>query len=154
MAPNIEGLTDQFRPQSIGNIMHSGFVHNQTDAKLIGINQANISTLRQFSQQSTLADMEEKPRPYLDIAERLKWHRSLTGLNQAEYAETIKAKRAALSLCEAGTHRLSLDNARAIRSKYGLSLDFIYEGEKEALPMTLRMEWEKYVSQNDDEQAN
>lgn len=150
MAPNVEGLTDQFGPQSIGNIMHSGFVHNLTDAKLFSFNQANISTLRQISQQSTLSDMEEKPRPYLDIAERIKWHRALTGLNQAEYAESINAKRAALSLCEAGTHRLSLDNARAIRSKWGLSLDFIYEGEQEALPMTLRLEWEKHTAGTDE----
>ena len=85
--------------------------------------------------------MENTPRPYADIAERLKWHRNTQGLTQADYAATIHIKRSAFSLWEAGTHRLSLDGALALRSKYGLSLDFMYEGIDDALPMTLRNAW-------------
>ena len=85
--------------------------------------------------------MEEKPRPYQDIAARIKWHRDLMGLKQTEYAASINTKRGALSLWEAGTHRLSLDGALALRTKYGLSLDFMYEGIDDALPMTLRNAW-------------
>lgn len=62
-------------------------------------------------------------------------------MNQDEYASSIGVKRSALSLWEAGTHRLSLDGALALRSKYGLSLDFMYEGIDDALPMTLRNAW-------------
>lgn len=84
----------------------------------------------------------EKPRPYADIAERLKWHReAVMGMKQDEYAVSIGHKRSALSLWEAGTHRLSLDGALALRNKYGLSLDFMYEGIDDALPMTLRNAW-------------
>lgn len=84
----------------------------------------------------------DKPRPYADIAERLKWHREqIVGLKQEDYAATIRTKRAAYSLWEAGTHRLSLDGALALRSKYGLSMDFMYEGIDDALPMTLRNAW-------------
>ena len=84
----------------------------------------------------------EKPRPYADIAERLKWHREVVmGMKQDEYAASIGHKRAAFSLWEAGTHRLSLDGALSLRNKYGLSLDFMYEGIDDALPMTLRNAW-------------
>ena len=85
--------------------------------------------------------MKDTPRPFADIAERLKWHRSIIGVNQTDYAASINTKRAAFSLWEAGTHRLSLDGALALRSKYGLSLDFMYEGIDDALPMTLRNAW-------------
>lgn len=86
--------------------------------------------------------MNEKPRPFADIAERLKWHRrEIVDINQDEYAESIGAKRSALSLWEAGTHRLSLDGALSLRKRYGLSLDFMYEGIDDALPMTLRNAW-------------
>ena len=85
---------------------------------------------------------QEKPRPYLDIADRLKWHReTVLGLKQEDYAKTINVKRAAYSHWEAGTQRLSLDGALALRSKYGLSMDFMYGGIDDALPMTLRNAW-------------
>lgn len=85
---------------------------------------------------------QDKPRPFADIAERLKWHReTILGLKQDDYAKTIGVKRPAYSLWEAGTHRLSLDGALALRNKYGLSMDFMYEGIDDALPMTLRNAW-------------
>lgn len=81
------------------------------------------------------------PKPYADIAARLKWHRELEGLTQAAYAEKIGVKRSAYSLWESGSHRLSLDGALALRDRFGLSLDFMYEGIDDALPMTLRSAW-------------
>lgn len=86
---------------------------------------------------------QDKPRPFSDIAERIKWHREtvLKCPRQEDYAQSIGVKRSALSLWEAGTHRLSLDGALALRNKYGLSLDFMYEGNDDALPMTLRNAW-------------
>jgi DNA-binding XRE family transcriptional regulator len=85
----------------------------------------------------------DKPRPFADIADRLKWHReSVVMMTQDDYARSINAKRSALSLWEAGTHRLSLDGALALRQKYKLPLDFMYEGSDDALPMTLRNAWQ------------
>ncbi|WP_145398567.1 helix-turn-helix domain-containing protein [Paracoccus sulfuroxidans] len=124
--------------------MDCGLVHAADNAKLFSIRQANSSLLRQMNWHDTIVHMkEDKPRPYADIAERLKWHRE-TILNigrQQDYADSIGVKRSALSLWEAGTHRLSLDGALALRAKYGLSLDFMYEGIDDALPMTLRNAW-------------
>lgn len=85
--------------------------------------------------------MDRSTKPFSDIAERLKWHRDLEGLSQLDYAATINTKRPAYSLWEAGTHRLSLDGALALRKRYKLSLDFMYEGIDDALPMTLRKAW-------------
>lgn len=85
--------------------------------------------------------MEQASKPFADIAERLAWHRGLLGLSQEDYAAKINFKRSAYSLWEAGSHRLSLDGALALRNKWGLSLDFMYEGIDDALPMTLRNAW-------------
>ena len=121
--------------------MYGMFVHRQQNAKSFSICQANKLPFRQIDWQDTLEGMKDTPRPFADIAERLKWHRSIIGVNQTDYAASINTKRAAFSLWEAGTHRLSLDGALALRSKYGLSLDFMYEGIDDALPMTLRNAW-------------
>lgn len=86
--------------------------------------------------------MMTETKPYADIAERLKWHReSVERLTQADYAEKLGVKRSAYSLWEAGSHRLSLNAALALRKRFGLSLDFMYEGIDDALPMTLRRAW-------------
>lgn len=101
----------------------------------------NECILRQETWRITIRDMENDEKPFGDIAERLRWHRAFEGLDQKEYAERAGLKRAQLSNWETGDYRLSLDGARALRKTYGLSLDFIYEGIPDALPMTLRAAW-------------
>lgn len=88
-------------------------------------------------------DNTDRARPFLDVAERIQWHRQIVGLTQKQYAQSILTKRSAFSLWEAGTHRLSLNGALAIHHKYGLTLDFLYLGDSDALPMTLRNAWLK-----------
>lgn len=97
--------------------------------------------LPQICWHGNFAAMEEAEKPYADIAERLRWHRSLEGLEQRDYAEKAGLKRSQLSNWESGDYRLSLDGARALRKTYGLSLDFMFEGIDDALPMTLRAAW-------------
>lgn len=77
-------------------------------------------------------------QPYADIAARIKWHRSLEQMNQAAYAKKAGIKRSQLSNWETGAQRVSIDGALALRRTFGLSLDFIYEGMDETLPMALR----------------
>ncbi|QAX31297.1 helix-turn-helix domain-containing protein [Leisingera sp. NJS204] len=76
--------------------------------------------------------------PFGDIAARIRWHRNLLGKNQTEYAELIGVKRTVLNNWETGRQRVSLDGALLLRAKFGLSLDFIYAGIDDALPMSLR----------------
>lgn len=92
--------------------------------------------------------MNSEPKPFADIAERLRWYRESLGLTQEDFATKLGFKRSAYSLWEAGSHRLSLDGALALRVKHGLSLDFMYEGIDDALPMTLRNAWRDRPSVN------
>lgn len=124
-----------------GYLMHSEFVHAAHIAKYVSNSQANSSVLRQNSWRATIPAMQGDEKPFSDIADRIRWHRNLIGMNQDEYAAAIGFKRSAFSLWEAGSHRLSLDGALALRVKWGLSLDFMYEGIDDALPMTLRNAW-------------
>lgn len=130
-------------PQSIGDTMYGELVHTEHFAKLFYNGQVKKQAWRKKKQQCKVPAMNrDKPRPFADIAERLKWHREvIEEKTQAEYAESIGVNRPPYSLWEAGSHRLSLDGALAIRKKYDLSLDFLYEGMDDALPMTLRKAW-------------
>lgn len=81
-------------------------------------------------------------KPYADIGDRLKWHRDLLGVDQAEYVKRMKTvKRSAYSNWEVGSSRLSLNGAIEVCEAYGLSLDFLYFGNADTLPMALRSEW-------------
>lgn len=93
--------------------------------------------------------MDEKIdiRPFAEIGERLKWHRALMEENdpgqfiQEKYAARAKLKRSQLNNWESGLYRISIDGALALSKTYGLTLDFIYLGNSESLPMTLRQAW-------------
>lgn len=97
--------------------------------------------LRQIFCPPTLSGMDLTDKPFGDIAERLRWHRDLMGMTQEDYAARINSKRAAINNWESGDYRLSLNGALALRRAFGLSLDFMYEGIDDALPMTLRNAW-------------
>ncbi len=84
------------------------------------------------------ADYAGMDKPYSDQANRILWHRKLLGVSQLEYAAKAGLKRPALNNYESGDFQIGLAAARALRSTYGLSLDFIYEGISDALPMNLR----------------
>lgn len=103
--------------------------------------KTNELPLPQIFCHATTDGMAHADKPFGDIAARLAWHRQLEGLEQKEYAEKAGLKRSAYSNWESGDYRLSLDGARALRKTYGLSLDFLFEGIDDALPMTLRAAW-------------
>ena len=94
--------------------------------------------VRHFSWRDNLTAMSDDA-PYADIAARIRWHRELEGLNQTDYAEKAGLKRSQLSNWESGQQSVSIDGARKLRRTYGLSMDFIFEGIEDALPMTLRI---------------
>lgn len=102
----------------------------------------NEQGLPQILWRATIAAiMDMSDKPFGDIATRLRWHRAFEGLDQRDYASKAGLKRAQLSNWETGDYRLSLDGALALRRTYGLSLDFIYAGNAETLPMHLRAAW-------------
>jgi len=87
------------------------------------------------------ASPAQSPAPYPDVAERIRWHRRLTALSQAEYANQIGAKRSQLSNWESGLQRPSIDFALRLRERYGLTTDFIYVGDDARLPTALLEAW-------------
>lgn len=119
------------------------FFHAATIAKLSRNGQAKKRSIftQVYGAHKCSMDNTTRPRPYAEIADRLKWHRDLMGMTQQEYADQLNVKRARYSRWEGGIDRLSLDGALVLRAKYGLSLDFLFEGIDDALPMTLRNAW-------------
>ena len=85
--------------------------------------------------------MTKDERPFSEIARRIKWHRALIALDQKNYAQKLGVTRSSLNNWESGDYRLSLDGALSMRRTFGLSLDFMFEGIDDALPMTLRQAW-------------
>lgn len=103
--------------------------------------KTNEAGLPQILWRATTDSMAHEDKPFGDIAARITWHRQLEGLDQKDYAKRAGLNRSQLSNWETGDYRLSLDGARALRKTYGLSLDFLFEGIDDALPMTLRAAW-------------
>ena len=140
-------------PHGQGGLIHDGFggergddfcsviCHIPTMPNDLAFVKPNDARLWQNSCHVIVRDMELSEKPFGDIADRIRWHRALEALDQKDYAEKIGVKRAALSNWESGDYRLSPDGALALRRTYGLSLDFMFEGIDDALPMTLRMAW-------------
>jgi len=106
----------------------------------MAIDKPYLHEVRQNSWRAIKSGMQNDV-PFADIAARIRWHRHLEGLNQADYAKAAGIKRSQLSNWETGLQRVSVDGALALRRTFGLSLDFIYEGIADALPMTLRASW-------------
>lgn len=84
---------------------------------------------------------EDDEKMVAEVAERIRWHRALTGLTQQEYADAIGMKRSQLNNWENGRQRISIGGALALEAAYGLSLDFIYLGRDYSLPIALLTAW-------------
>lgn len=118
--------------------MFAGLAWGLVNSNFLGMCQDNLSHSCQKNWNAILLEMAESAKPYRDIGERPLWRRELTGLDQEEFAQRAGLKRSQYSNWESGSHRLSLNGALAIRQTWGLSLDFLFEGIADALPMNLR----------------
>ena len=103
--------------------------------------KTNEFAFRQKTCHGKILDMVDGAKPFKDIAERIRWHRALEGMDQKQYATEIGVTRSSLNNWESGDYRLSIDGALKLRRTFGLSLDFMYEGIDDALSMTLRKAW-------------
>jgi transcriptional regulator with XRE-family HTH domain len=68
------------------------------------------------------------------VAERLRLTREALGLNQAEIARRAGMTPTAWNNAETGDNRIGIGNAIKLRNALGLSLDWIYFGNKFTLP--------------------
>jgi transcriptional regulator with XRE-family HTH domain len=71
------------------------------------------------------------------IGARLELSRRAFGLNQTEFAAGARIKQNAYNQYESGKKRPGIDSAIALRSTYGLTLDWIYCGDPSSLPYKL-----------------
>ena len=77
-------------------------------------------------------------KQFLEYGKRLKLLRAYFGdLKQEEFALSFGGNPKSYSQWESGSHRISLDGALAIQDKYGISLDFIYLGNFDALAVNV-----------------
>ena len=61
-------------------------------------------------------------------------------MSQAEFCRLCGISRAAWNNAETGDNRIGLDNAKLVRQRTGVGLDYIYEGDMRALPHAIAME--------------
>lgn len=72
--------------------------------------------------------------PFADIAVRLRAVEIYTGLSQKEFSEAADVQQKSMSQWQSGEFRISIQGALKLRERYGISLDFIYCGNIDALP--------------------
>lgn len=70
-----------------------------------------------------------------DIGRRITALREVLQLNKTAFANLIETTQPAVSQYESGTRRPDLDVAQRIRMRTGVTLDWIYEGDRSGLPL-------------------
>jgi DNA-binding XRE family transcriptional regulator len=73
------------------------------------------------------------------IGQRIVWTREAfnTGLSQAAFARALGVSPQTLSNCENGLNRPSIDLAAKICQMTGVTLDWIYFGDRSSLPLRI-----------------
>ncbi|MCA8927265.1 MAG: helix-turn-helix transcriptional regulator [Alphaproteobacteria bacterium] len=82
------------------------------------------------------------PEDPVQVAARLEWVRRYFGLTQKEFAQSIEVLPTTYSNWRRCSQNLSLDGAKRIRQRYGISLDFLFFGEAHNLPAQIRAAWD------------
>jgi|GEM_PF-2568962 len=81
------------------------------------------TTIRAFHAEIHLMDTNQ------DISGRLLAVRTKFGLNQAQFAEALGLAKNVYNPFEKGSRPLTLDAARRIRRRFGISIDWLYFGD-------------------------
>ena len=74
------------------------------------------------------------------IATRLRHTREALGVNQTEFARRANLKQNRYNQYESGARPLSIDAAHKICDEYGVTLDWLYRGDRSMLPYQLAIE--------------
>lgn len=74
------------------------------------------------------------------IATRLRHTREALGLNQKEFAMRANLSQNGYNQYESGARRLTIDAAHRICDEYGVTLDWLYRGDRSRLPHHLAIE--------------
>jgi len=74
------------------------------------------------------------PGRYAEISARLRAVRDVFEMQPKEFYEAAGITGGTFYNWETGNHRISIDGALKLRDRYGLTLDWIYCGNVDALP--------------------
>ena len=74
------------------------------------------------------------------IATRLRHTREALGVNQREFARRVNLKPNRYSQYESGARPLTIDAALRICDEYGVTLDWLYRGDRSRLPYHLAID--------------
>ena len=74
------------------------------------------------------------------IATRLRYTREALGVNQREFARRANLKPNRYSQYETGARPLTIDAAHSICDEYGVTLDWLYRGDRSRLPHHLAID--------------
>lgn len=77
------------------------------------------------------------PNPHPEIAERVQRVREAFGVSQADAARIAGVSLSTWNGWETGYARLSLDGARRLKAAWGISLDYLFEGDISGLSASL-----------------
>ena len=94
--------------------------------------------LRYFSSRGvigTLSRMADGGKSLKDIGRRIAALRRVMKMNKTAFAELIGVSQPAVSQYENGVRRPELDVAQRIRMRTGVTLDWIYEGDRSGLSL-------------------
>ena len=75
-----------------------------------------------------------------DIGARLRHTREALGLNQREFALRVDLKENRYNQYETGVRPLTIEAALGICEQYGVTLDWLYRGDRSTLPHRLAIE--------------
>jgi transcriptional regulator with XRE-family HTH domain len=71
---------------------------------------------------------------------RLRHTRVALGINQTEFARRVHLKQNRYNQYESGARALTIDAANRICDEYGVTLDWLYRGDRSMLPHRLAID--------------
>lgn len=86
-------------------------------------------------------DRTPESHPHAESGERLKFVREFFELSQQQMADRAGVSLGTYNNWETGLAPISMAGARKLRKEFQLSLDFIVEGEADALSAMLAKAW-------------
>lgn len=88
------------------------------------------------------------------IAARLRLLRGALGLKSSQLCKATGIARNTYSQWENGKGRPPLDQARVLRAVFGVSLDWLYEGDRASLPLQLAQKITNYEMSDENPQKS
>ena len=75
-----------------------------------------------------------------DVAARLRHTRQALGVNQRQFAKRANLRQNRYNQYESGARALTIDAAQKICNEYGVTLDWLFRGDRSMLPHRLAIE--------------